>query len=593
MKVRTRKFLITGNALSLVWESLAWAFAFLLAVALRVEGNFSSISLASLAVVSMVLVLSHSALALVAWLRRGFHELGTFLDFRRLVVIAVSAWAPAVVVVLGFGAQIGLPRSTVLIALPVYFVLAMVTRLIARVTRESRNLSAAVGRPAIIYGAGELGEFLVDEMIAASDFPYRPVALLDDAQKKQNVEFRGVRVMGTWDMLGEVARQRPAEVVLVAIAGADSELLMRVFRDCQPLGIEVQVFPSVNEVLHRSGPYFETHSANVEDLIGRRAFQIDVPKVQDFLDGKTVLVTGAGGSIGSELVRQCAALGAQSIVLVDRDETLLSEVRLSLEEHQSSAPVVNELADIRDNDRVSEIFQQHKPQVVFHAAALKHLSFLEQAPAEAWKTNVLGTANVLHAARVAGVEMFVNISTDKAANPTSVLGISKKLGERMSAWLAKETDAKVVSVRFGNVLGSRGSVLPIFETRITMGLPLVVTHPDVSRYFMTSVEACQLVLQATVSGETGQVLVLDMGEPVKIMDIAERLQLFYRRSIEMTFGSLHEGEKIAEDLFDDSESPVRTSHPRVSAVDSKAIEPYELSFDKFTNSVEKLRDSRR
>ena len=578
--------------MSVVWESLAWALAFFLAAALRVEGNFSSINSESLAIVSILLVLSHTALVVVAWSRTGFHELGTFLDFRRLALITVSAWAPVALVVLTFGVQIGLPRSTILIALPNYFVLVLAARLAARIMRESRNLTKAVGRPAIIYGAGELGEFLVDEMIATTEFPYRPVALLDDAQKKKNLEFRGVKVLGTWDSLEQVARQSGAEVVLVAIASADSDLLMRVFRDCQPLDLEVHVFPSISEVLHRPGSHFQTHIANVEDLIGRRAFKIDIPKVRDFLEGKTVLVTGAGGSIGSELVRQCAALGGRSIVLLDRDETLLSEVSLSLGDHQSTVTVVKELADIRDSDRIAEIFQKHQPEVVFHAAALKHLSFLEQAPAEAWKTNILGTVNVLQAARAEGVQMVVNISTDKAANPTSVLGVSKRLGEGISAWFSRETDVKVVSVRFGNVLGSRGSVLPIFETRIKMGLPLVVTHPNVSRYFMTSVEACQLVLQATVSGKTGQVLVLDMGEPVKIVDIAERLQLFYKRSIDIAFGSLYEGEKIAEDLFDDSESPSSTSHSRVSALDSEAIDPYKLGFDDFVNSVDELKASR-
>ena len=307
---------------------------------------------------------------------------------------------------------------------------------------------------------------------------------------------------------------------------------------------------------------------NLKDLLGRNQLDTDIEAIAGYVTGKRVLVTGAGGSIGSELCRQIDRFAPAELIMLDRDESALHAVQLSLRGRAmlDSDDVV--LCDIRDAQPLTQIFRRRRPDVVFHAAALKHLPMLEQYPAEAVKTNVIGTRNVLDAARAAGVRRFVNISTDKAANPESVLGYSKRVAERITATYAEDQDDAVyVSVRFGNVLGSRGSVLTAFADQIARGGPVTVTHPDVTRYFMTIEEACQLVVQAGAIGEPGQALVLDMGEAVRIVDVAQQLIDLAGREIDVEFTGLREGEKLHEDLFGDGEPhDIRPDHPLISHV---------------------------
>lgn len=307
---------------------------------------------------------------------------------------------------------------------------------------------------------------------------------------------------------------------------------------------------------------------DVTDLLGRDPVDTDVVACARFLQGKRVLVTGAGGSIGSELCRQLVGFEPAKVLMLDRDESALHSLQLSMTGRALLDTEDVILADIRDSDALQRIFQRHRPHVVFHAAALKHLPMLEQYPEEAWKTNVLGTANVLDAARAVGVEVFVNISTDKAANPSSVLGYSKRIAERLTAGVARETPGKYVSVRFGNVLGSRGSVLPVFAEQIARGGPVTVTDPGVTRFFMMIPEACQLVIQATAVGGNGEALVLDMGQPVRILDVAQQMiEMSGRHDVAIDFTGLREGEKMHEELMGDWEGRRTTSHQLIDAVD--------------------------
>jgi FlaA1/EpsC-like NDP-sugar epimerase len=289
-----------------------------------------------------------------------------------------------------------------------------------------------------------------------------------------------------------------------------------------------------------------------------------------------VLVTGAGGSIGSELCRQISKFGPAKLIMLDRDETGLQLAQLGVSGHGLLDTKDIMLADIREPEVLNEIFKRVRPDVVFHAAALKHLPVLEQFPEEAWKTNVLGTLNVLRASQAVGVGTFINISTDKAADPTSVLGKSKKLAERLTSWFANEQNASYLSVRFGNVLGSRGSMLPTFTSLIQKGGPITVTHPDVTRFFMTIPEACQLVLQAGAIGRPQDVLILDMGEPVKILDIANKMIQISGKKIEVVFTGLRQGEKLDEDLYGMSEDSQILSHPLISHAWSAPISPLEI-----------------
>jgi FlaA1/EpsC-like NDP-sugar epimerase len=302
------------------------------------------------------------------------------------------------------------------------------------------------------------------------------------------------------------------------------------------------------------------------DLLGRHEVDTDVESIAGYVTGKRVLVTGAGGSIGSELSRQLYRFAPASLVLLDRDESALHAVQLSIEGRALLDSRNLVVADIRDRDRVLAVFEEHRPEVVFHAAALKHLPLLEMHPVEALKTNVWGTQNLVDAAIATGVEKFVNISTDKAADPCSVLGYSKRLAERLTATASDHDGAVFLSVRFGNVLGSRGSVLTAFAAQIEAGGPITVTHPDVTRYFMTVEEAVQLVIQAGAVGRDGEALVLDMGEPVKIDDVAKRLIGEADRPIEIVYTGLREGEKLHEVLFGADERGERPCHPRISHV---------------------------
>lgn len=311
----------------------------------------------------------------------------------------------------------------------------------------------------------------------------------------------------------------------------------------------------------------------IADLMGIGGRSADLVGSAELIRGRRVLVTGAGGSIGSELCRQLATAGPAALLMLDRDETALQQVQVAVAGHGLLDTPDVILADIRDADALTSILCDRRPDVVFHAAALKHLPMLEQYPSEAWKTNVLGTANVLEAAAAAGVSTLVNVSTDKAADPTSVLGRTKRLAERLTAWYAASSGRDFVSVRFGNVLGSRGSLVPLFAELIRAGRPVTVTHPDATRYFMTIPEACGLVIQAAAIAEPGEVLVLDMGEPVRILDVARRIVELTQCESEIVFSGLRPGEKLHEDLLGQGEVERRPVHPKISHTSVPPFEP--------------------
>ncbi len=335
------------------------------------------------------------------------------------------------------------------------------------------------------------------------------------------------------------------------------------------------IVPPVRERIHRQVSLGQLREFNVEDLLGRRPISTDLSEIADYITGKVVLVTGAGGSIGSELARQ--VLGPAKLVLLDRDESALHSLQLSIYGVGLLDTDDMVLCDIRDKAALQEVFRRHKPEVVFHAAALKHLPMLEMYPLEGWKTNVRGTLNVLDAAHEAGVETLVNISTDKAADPTNVLGQTKRIAERLTSWYAGQYGVRYLSVRFGNVLGSRGSVLHTFRSQIERGGPVTITHPDITRFFMTIPEACELVLQAGAIGRPRDVMVLDMGEPIRIMDVAKRLiEESHRTDIEITYTGLRHGEKLHEVLFSALEEGQPSDHPLIKRVTVPEMAPSEV-----------------
>ena len=428
----------------------------------------------------------------------------------------------------------------------------------------------------VIFGAGSSGQQLVRSMLSAPTSGYLPVALLDDAPAKRPLRVCGVPVLGTGRDVAEVGRRTNASLLVIAVRTPDATVVRVLSRAARKSGLGVRILPSLTEVFGTDIGVSDLRDVDVADLIGRRPAEMCVDAVEESLAGKRILVTGAGGSIGSELCRQLHRFRPAELYMLDRDESALHSVRLSIHRDAllDSPDVV--LCDIRDAGSVRTAFERCRPDVVFHAAALKHLPMLEQYPLEAWKNNVLGTHHVLEAARSVGVRTFVNISTDKAANPTSVLGRSKRIAERLTAGAATGSTGVYLSVRFGNVLGSRGSVLSTFTEQLARGGPITITDPDVTRFFMTIPEAVHLVVQASVIGRSGEALVLDMGAPVRIADLAHQLMEISGKSVPVVYTGLRKGEKLHEELFGEEEVDTRPLHPAISHVAVPPLDPERL-----------------
>ncbi|GAA1167274.1 nucleoside-diphosphate sugar epimerase/dehydratase [Ornithinimicrobium humiphilum] len=558
-------------------DSACWAVAVLVSLFTRLAVNPDLFAQANAWLSALIAAALHAAVGILTGPYMVRHMRGSFDEVTSVVKTAVIAGALFVAVAWATPADMLLPRSVAVLAPALAIVLMLAVRFTVRTYRAQRMAKNPSGEKVIVLGAGLAGRRLVHNMLHDDQAQFTPVALLDDDRSKRRLKIEGVRVMGTRRDLASIAEATKARYVAVAIPRAKPELLREIQQQARNLGLQIKMLPPIEEWMRQSDPSStDLRDLNLEDLLGRRAVQLDQHAISEHITGKVVLVTGAGGSIGSELCRQISAFHPARLVMLDRDESALHAAQLSLTGRALLHGEDLLLADIRNDDTLLEHFTEIKPDVVFHAAALKHLSLLERYPAEAWKTNVLGTLNVLDAAARAGVGTFVNISTDKAASPTSVLGYSKRVAERLTAHYAATQPGRYVSVRFGNVLGSRGSVIPAFTEQIRQGGPVTVTHPDVERYFMLIPEACQLVLQAGAIGRDGQVMVLDMGTPVKIVDVARELIALSGKQIEIQFTGLRPGEKLTEVLFTDGENHLETGHPLMTAVAVPATNPGHL-----------------
>jgi FlaA1/EpsC-like NDP-sugar epimerase len=477
-----------------------------------------------------------------------------------LTTIGLAIWAV-------FAEPQVLPRSVPIVAGTLALVGMFAVRFLIRSWRSRHYASGENERRVIVFGAGDAGRRLLRSMMHDEGSGFFPVALLDDDRAKQRLSIDGVRVRGTRKDITDVAHEYNATALVLALPLADAEMIRGLSELAVAAGLDVLILPPLRDIIGHPNST-DLRDVNLEDLLGRRPITLDTTVIAEQLAGRSVLVTGAGGSIGSELARQIARFGPEKLYLLDRDESGLQATQLSLTGQGLLQGDEVILADIRDLDSMRTVFRTALPDLVFHAAALKHLPLLESYPLEAWKTNVLGTLNVLTAAAEVGVGTVVNISTDKAADPTCVLGYSKRVAERLTADFAHTQPGRYVSVRFGNVLGSRGSVVHAFAAQIADGGPITVTHPDVERFFMLIPEACQLVLEASSIGTDGEVMVLEMGEQVKILDVATTLiGLSGRRDIDITYTGLRPGEKISEDLFSTTEDRRTTSNPLVNSVE--------------------------
>ena len=468
--------------------------------------------------------------------------------------------------------NVRLPRSIAVIDLLLTLAFVAGTRLLARSLMERPRPGSLVarGREVIVVGAGDAGQLIIREMQRSSRLAYTPIGLVDDDPRKKNLRIHGVRVLGQVDDLPRLLREHKPDEVLIAVPSASGEVRQRIVDACRAESVPVKTLPALHELISGDADLArQLRPVQVEDVLGREPVEVDLESVSSYLAGKTVLVTGAGGSIGSEVCRQVARVGPARIVLLDQSEPALFEIERELVDERGFTATIPVLGDVKDRVKVREVFERYEPQVVFHAAAYKHVHLIEANPVESVRTNVVGTRTVADIAAEAGAERFLLISTDKAANPKNVYGNCKAICEWVVEAYAQRDDleTRFTAVRFGNVLNSSGSVIPTFRKQIERGGPLTVTHPEMTRYFMTIPEAVSLVVQAGAIGDGGQIFVLDMGEPVSILELARnmiRLSGKDESEIEIRFVGARAGEKLHEELWNEGEDVQPTEHPKIS-----------------------------
>ena len=581
----SRSFHSITSTTQFVLDVLAWVLAVTIALVMRsylqAAPDISKIVKDTLIRVLPMVSVVQAVTGYIVGIYRRRWRYGSFDEVKGLILSALITTIILWVIRFFDTSVDAFPRSAIVAGgiLGLFFTAA--SRYSWRLIREQlRRPSAQNSTKLIIYGAGEGGIQIVNTMLRNPNSQYLPVAFLDDNPKTHRLRISGVPVLGGRNEIAKVTQRTGASTLLIAIPSADSTVVNEIVEIARESKLNVKILPVVQSLDERQVGAEDIRDLTDEDLLGRRRVKINLDEISDYLVNRRVLVTGAGGSIGSELCRQLVRFNPSEIIMLDRDESALHEVQLSNYGRALLDTPQTVLADLRDERAINEVFDSRKPQVVFHAAALKHLPLLERYPHEAYQTNVLGTATVLNAAQRTGVEVFVNISTDKAANPISVLGFSKKIAERLTADVASRTNqGKYISVRFGNVLGSRGSVLMSFRDQIAKGGPVTVTHRGVTRYFMTISEAVQLVVQAGAIGRSGEVLVLDMGKPVNIHDVAEQLVKNSGKPIKIEVVGLRVGEKVHEELFAEGETDERPRHPLISHVAAKPINQQSLTIN--------------
>ena len=567
--MHARRFIVFLH--DLIAAGLAWMAAFWLRFNLDIPPEYHEVMLVRLPLVLAV----HAAIFWTLGLYRGLWRYASLPDLQRiLMAVGIAAAAvPALLALMRFGDPV--PRSVYVIA-PILLAAAMGgSRLAYRAWREGR-LGPLVAHPqavpVLVLGAGSAAAALVKELAASPQ--WRVVGLLDDDAGKQGAALAGVKVLGAVAHVGQVAGRLGVAQAIIAMPGATHGERKRAVDLCTKAGITVMTVPALSDIVSGKVSVSALRPIELDDLLGRDPVQLDEAGLHAFIDSKTVLVTGAGGSIGAELCRQIARFRPARIVLFENSEFALYSIEQEFRDRHPGLPVTAAIGDAKNEARVSAVFARFRPDVVFHAAAYKHVPLMEDDNAfEAVRNNVLSTVVVARAAQAAGAGKFVLVSTDKAVNPANVMGASKRLAEMACQSLQAASRMQFVIVRFGNVIGSNGSVVPRFREQIARGGPVTVTHAEIQRYFMSIPEAAQLVLQAAMMGRGGEIYVLDMGEPVKIADLARqmiRLSGLGEDDIRIEYTGLRPGEKLYEEPLADAERTLPTPHPKLRVAQARA-----------------------
>ena len=523
-----------------------------------------------------------------------YHRLWRYASISELLAITAAVTVSSVVIlIVSMMTGRTFPRSIYIISWFLNILFIGASRMCIRVITYLRCTEGQVQQRVLIVGAGDTGYLTARELLLHGNCGKKLVGFIDDDRLKQDQRLLGVKVLGGRKDLKKIVEKMQVDEIIVATPSLTGERLRALIHDCRQTGCRVKMVPALHELINGKPTMEQLREVNLEDLLRREPVKLDLDKVAGYLRGKRVLITGAGGSIGSELCRQVARLGPESLFLLGKGENSIYEIDQELREKYPDLHIQPIIADVRDRRRIRDIFWRTRPEVVFHAAAHKHVPLMELQPEEAVYNNIFGTKVVAEAALMVKTEIFIMISTDKAINPTSVMGATKRVAEQVIQSLNGMGRTKFAAVRFGNVLGSRGSVVPLFKKQIAAGGPVTVTHPEMKRYFMTIPEAVQLVLQAGSMATGGEVFVLDMGEPVKIYDMAcaliELSGLRPHTDVEIRFTGLRPGEKLFEELLTAEEGTTATTHQKIFIANLQAVDARKL--EDGLNRLLKARDS--
>ncbi|OAT80995.1 hypothetical protein A6P54_13450 [Bacillus sp. MKU004] len=527
--------------------------------------SFSLYTLPTLIISSIALLASHHLFAFIYRLYQKAWEYASVGEM--MAIVRAVTFSIAVTGIVQFIVNGDIYARVLLVTWMLHVILIGGSRFSWRLFRDYFMKTKNEKKRALIIGAGSGGSMLVRQLIKSHDTDLEPIGFIDDDAKKQKLQIYGVTVLGGTKDIPHIVEKYNIENIIIAIPSLKKGQLQEVYQECSKTNAKTQIMPMIEDIVSGKISVNQFRDVQVEDLLGREPVELDIKSISAKLTGKTILVTGAGGSIGSEICRQVSKFKPKKLLLLGHGENSIYTIDMELRnKHREEFEIIPIIADIQDRSRIFEVMEVHTPDVVYHAAAHKHVPLMEYNPKEAVKNNVIGTKNVAEAADTFGVGTFVLVSSDKAVNPTNVMGSTKRIAEMVIQNLDKNSSTNFVAVRFGNVLGSRGSVIPLFKRQIQLGGPVTVTHPDMTRYFMTIPEASRLVMQAGALARGGEIFVLDMGEPVKIVDLAKNLIKLSGYNIDeigIKYAGIRPGEKMYEELLGENEVHGKAIFPKI------------------------------
>jgi FlaA1/EpsC-like NDP-sugar epimerase len=567
-------------------DAVIIAGAYALAYLIRFDFNLPEMHMQFLEKTIIIAVLLNIVIINFFRINQSQWRYSSIQDLINLFGVLTIGWI-AFIIYLYFTNSTGFPRSV----LTVYWLLTLLflggVRFLPRMILKIRGNFTSGLKRVLVIGAGDAGEMIIRQIIKDPKLGYMPVAIVDDSLKKLKTKIHGVPVLGNLSDMNQIITNKRIEEIIIATPSAKPSEMRNIVLACEATGIEFKTVPGPKEIVDGKIEVTQLRKVKVEDLLDRNPINIDLDQIKSYLDNKVVLITGAGGSIGSELARQILELKPKKLICLDRSENGLFYLGHDLDQVNSKANYITIVADILDREKVSRIFEKNKIDIVFHAAAYKHVPLMELHPDEAVINNVLGTLNMVQLAEKYDAEKFVLISTDKAVNPTSVMGATKRVAELVLQSYSAITKTALVTVRFGNVLGSFGSVVPLFQKQIAKGGPVTITNEDMSRFFMTIPEAVKLILQSAKMSSGNDIFVLDMGEPIKLINIAKRLiklsGLEPNKDIVIKTIGMRPGEKIHEELWNRGEVPLKTDHPKINSAVGNHYNNWDLMSQKISS----------